>query len=166
MEAALVLPVFFLLLLGTFEFGLVFSTYHTMVGAAREGARYAVTPNPFDASNPYSLPSNDQIAAKVCDKIRAGVFGTGQISACRGGSPATIASGTCPAASGAQPTLSGENVYVGQCTVAVPLPYNCKGTLQCGLETYTQVAVHRTVQLFWGWQIPLTATAVMRQEAN
>ena len=163
-EAALVLPAFFLLLLGIFEFGLLFSTYHSMVGAVREGARYAVTPDPFDASNPYSLPTNAQIAAKVCDKIQAGVFGVGQISACTGNAPGSISSGTCPSASGTQPNFSADNVYVGQCTVTVPLPYNCKGTQVCGKENYTQVAVRRTVQLFWGWQIPLTATAVMREE--
>ncbi|HET7747851.1 MAG TPA: TadE/TadG family type IV pilus assembly protein [Terriglobales bacterium] len=166
LETAVVLPVFFLLLFGLFEFGLVFSAYHTMVGAAREGARYAVTPNPFDTTNPYSLPTNSQVAAKVCDKVSAGVFGTGQITACNGGSPATLSTGACPSASGSQPTVSSENIYLGQCTVAVPLPYTCKGTSSCGIETYEQVAVHRTVQLFWGWKIPLTATAVMRSEGN
>jgi Flp pilus assembly protein TadG len=166
LETALVLPVFFLLLFGIFEFGLIFSAYHTMAGAVREGARYAVTPNPFDSTNPYSLPTSTQIAAKVCDKVSAGVFGIGQISACTGGAPATLATGTCPAASGSQPRLSTENVYLGQCTVAVPLPYTCKGTSSCGIETYEQVAVHRTLQLFWGWKVPLTATAVMRSEGN
>ena len=165
-ETALVFPVFFLLLLAIFEFGLIFRSYHTMVGAVREGARYAVTPNPFDATNPYSLPTSTQVAAKVCDKVRAGMFGIGQISACNGGAPATLATGTCPSASGTQPALTTENVYIGQCTVAVPLPYNCKGTVSCGLETYEQVEVHRTVQLFWGWSFPLTASAVMRSEAN
>jgi Flp pilus assembly protein TadG len=168
-EAALVLPVFFLLLMAILEFGLLFSAYHSMVGAVREGARYAVTPDPFDTAPgmAYSLPTNDQIAAKVCDKIRAGVFGVGQISACNGGSPAPLGTGTCPAASGTQPTLTGENVYIGQCTVTVPLPYNCKtASGSCGTETYEQVEVHRTVQLFWGWQIPLTTAAVMRLETN
>ena len=165
-ETALVLPVFFLLLLAIFEFGLVFSAYHTMVGAVREGARYAVTPNPFDSTTPYSLPTSSQVAAKVCDKVSAGVFGAGQITACNGGAPAALSTGTCPSASGSQPTLSSENVYLGQCTVAVPLPYTCKGVSSCGTETYEQVAVHRTVQLFWNWKIPLTATAVMRSEGN
>ncbi len=167
-ETALVLPVFFLLFLSIFEFGLIFSTYHTMVGAVREGARYAVMPNPFDTAPgmAYSLPTNNQIATKVCDKIRAGVFGTGQIAACNNGVPATLATGTCPSASGTQPALTADNVYLGQCTVAVPLPYNCKGISSCGIETYQQVEVHRTVQLFWGWQLPLTASAVMRSEAN
>ncbi|HEU5336902.1 MAG TPA: TadE family protein [Terriglobales bacterium] len=168
-EAALVLPVFFLLLLGIFEFGLIFSAYHSMLGAAREGARYAVAPDPFNAAAgmAYALPTPAQVASKVCDKIQAGVFGVGQITACRGGSPGTLANATCPSASGTQPSLSSDNVYIGQCSVAVPLPYTCKTvTGGCGSELYLQVAVRRTVQLFWGWRIPLTATAVMRSEAN
>ncbi len=168
-EAALVLPAFLLLVMAILEFGLLFSAYHTMVGAVREAARYAVTPNPFDTAPgmAYQLPSNDQIAAKVCEKIRAGVFGVGQISACTGGSPAALSTGMCPAASGTQPTVNTENVYIGQCTVAVPLPFRCATPSGwCGTESYQQVAVHRTIQLFWGWQIPLTATAVMRSEQN
>ncbi len=168
-EAALVLPVFFLLLLGIFEFGLIFSAYHSMLGAAREGARYAVAPDPFNTATgmAYALPSAAQVAAKVCDKIQAGVFGVGQITACTGGSPGTLATGTCPSASGTQPSLSSDNVYLGQCSVAVPLPYNCKTVAGgCGCVSYQQVVVRRTVQLFWGWSIPVTATAVMRSEAN
>src|SRR5579872_2797916 len=117
-EAALVLPIFFLLVLAIFEFGLVFSVYHTMVGAVREGARYAVTPNPFDTTPnmAYSLPTSAQVAAQVCDKIRAGIFGVGQISACTGGSPATLATGACPAALFFKDTATTENIYIGQCT--------------------------------------------------
>jgi Flp pilus assembly protein TadG len=44
LEAALVLPVLFLLLMATFEFGAILSAYETMVSAVREGARYAVAP--------------------------------------------------------------------------------------------------------------------------
>jgi Flp pilus assembly protein TadG len=160
-EAALVLPAFFLLVLAIFEFGLVYSAYQTMLGAAREGARYAVIPDP-NSTPPYTLPQNSDVATQVCNKIQAGVFGVGNITACTGGTPGTIASGTCPAASGTQPTLSAENVYIGQCTVTVNI-----GSLKNeGTETYVQVAVRRKVQLFWGWQIPITAYAVMRSEAN
>src|SRR5579862_843111 len=45
LETALVLPVFFLLLLAIFEFGLVYSAYQSMVGGVREGARYAAATN-------------------------------------------------------------------------------------------------------------------------
>lgn len=161
-EAALVLPVFFLLLLAIFEFGLVYSAYESMLGAAREGARYAVTPDPNSTPNPYALPANTDVATRICSKIQAGVFGVGNITACNGGAPDTIASGTCPAASGTQPTLTKENIYIGQCTVII----NLGNLTNEGTETYIQVAVRRKIQLFWGWQIPISAYAVMRSEAN
>src|SRR5258708_26887206 len=43
-EAALVLPVMFMMLLGIFWFGQAFSIYGTITHAAREGARAAVAP--------------------------------------------------------------------------------------------------------------------------
>ena len=151
-EAALVLPVFFLLLMGIFEFAIVFSAYHSMEGAAREGARTAVVPNP---NSGYTLPSNSTVANAVCAKLQAGVFGANNVSACNGGAVNTTAA--CPA-NGVPPSkLTLENVYVSTCTVAVP---------EGGTENYIQVAVHRNLQLFWGWNLPLTARAIMRSEAN
>src|SRR5690348_4996530 len=64
-EAALVLPVLFLLLLAIFEFGLVYSTYQTMTGAVREGARYAAATN----AN-LGTPSAAQVAQVVCNYIQ------------------------------------------------------------------------------------------------
>src|SRR4030088_400709 len=43
-EAALVLPLMFMILLGIFWFGQAFSIYGTITHAAREGARAAVAP--------------------------------------------------------------------------------------------------------------------------
>jgi Flp pilus assembly protein TadG len=151
-EAALVLPVFFLLVLGIFEFGIMLSAYHSMEGAAREGARVAVVPNP---STGYTLPSNSTVASAVCAKLQAGVFRASNVTACNGGAVNTAA--PCPANGVPPSTLTAENVYVSTCTVAVP---------EGGTENYIQVAVHRNLQLFWGWQFPLTARAVMRSEAN
>ena len=159
-EAALVLPVFFLLLLAILEFGLVYSTYQTMVGGVREGARYAAATNANLGS-----PSAAQVAQVVCNYIQAGVFGIGNISACSsGGTPSTLTTGTCPSTSSPPSGLTTENVYVGQCTVPVVLSKKC--TPSCGNEVFREVVVHRTVQLMWGWQIPLTAYAVMRSETN
>ena len=159
-EAALVLPAFFLLLLAIFEFGLVYSTYQTMAGAVREGARYAAATNANLGS-----PSAAQVAQVVCNYIHAGVFGIGNISACSsGGTPSTLTSGTCPSSSSPPSGLTTENVYLGQCTVPVVLSKNC--TPSCGNEVFQEVVVHRTVQLMWGWRIPLTAYSVMRSEAN
>jgi Flp pilus assembly protein TadG len=152
-EAALVLPVFFLLLLGIFEFGIIMSAYHTMVAAAREGARVAVIPDP---KNFYNLPNDATVAAAVCNKLQASVFGITNVSACNGGAVSNTA--TCPPYSGKPPALSTETVYINRnCTLAVP---------EGGTETYIQVAVHRQIQLFWGWQFPLTTRAFMRSEAN
>lgn len=160
MEAALVLPAFFLLLMAVFEFGLVFSAYHTMVGAAREGARVAVAPDP---ANSYLLPDGGTVASKVCQKLQAGVFGA--IASC-GSYPASTpnSTATCPPfAGGTPPKLTTEDVYVNSprmgnaCTMTVP---------EGGTEDYVQVAVHRKVRLFWGWQFPLTVRAVMRSEGN
>jgi Flp pilus assembly protein TadG len=159
-ESALVLPVFFLLLLAIFEFGLVYSTYQTMAGAVREGARYAAATNANLAS-----PSAAQVSQVVCNYIQTGVFGIGNISACSsGGTPSSLTSGTCPSSSSPPTGLTTENVYVGQCTVPVTLSKKCSPS--CGNEVFQEVVVHRTVQLMWGWQIPLTAYAVMRSEAN
>ena len=43
-EAALVLPIVFMLMLGIFWFGQAFRIYGTITHAAREGARAAVAP--------------------------------------------------------------------------------------------------------------------------
>ena len=40
-ESAIVLPVFFIVLIGIMEFGLVFHNYLTLQNAVREGARFA-----------------------------------------------------------------------------------------------------------------------------
>lgn len=151
-EATIVLPVLFLMIMGLFEFALIYSSYQTMVGAVREGARVAVTPNP---SASYALAGSSVVATTVCSKLQAGVFGNTNVSACNAG---TIGSVSCPA-SGSRPSgLTTNNVYYNaSCTYSVP---------EGGTEQYVVVAVRRSLQVFWGWNIPLTAYAVMRSEAN
>ena len=152
LEAAVVLPVVFLLIMGLIEFALVYSSYQTMVGAVREGARVAVTPNP---SASYALPGSNAVATAVCSKLQAGVFGASNVSACNAG---TIGAVSCPSNGSKLSGLSADNVYYNaSCTYAVP---------QGGTEKYVIVAVRRSLQLFWGLQIPVTASAVMRSEAN
>src|SRR5919204_5195360 len=97
-EAALVLPVFFLLLLAIFEFALIMSAYHSMVAAAREGARVAVIPDP---KNGYALPPDATVATAVCNKLQPGGFGTRNVSACNGGT--VIHAGNCQPYSGKPP---------------------------------------------------------------
>src|SRR5437867_1874134 len=153
-EAALVLPVFFLLLMAIFEFGIIMSAYHSMVAAVREGARVAVIPDP---KNGYALPTDAAIATAVCSKLKPGVFGANNVSACNGGTVSNAVD--CPPFADKPPALTTNAVYVNKNCPPIAVP-------EGGTETYVQVAVHRQVQLFWGWQFPLTARAFMRSEAN
>jgi Flp pilus assembly protein TadG len=60
-EAAVTLPVLFLFLFAILEFGRASNLYHVATNAAREGARYAVTPSPGTST----LPSAGQVQSDV-----------------------------------------------------------------------------------------------------
>jgi Flp pilus assembly protein TadG len=74
-EAALVLPIVFMIMLGIFWFGQAFSIYGTITHAAREGARSAVAPicatcgtpldSPTVAQNAVNALQNALLAAKL-----------------------------------------------------------------------------------------------------
>jgi len=71
-EAAAVLPVMFMIILGIFWFGQAFSYYGTITRAAQEGARAAVAPScttcstPVDPStNAYNAVQNSLLAAHL-----------------------------------------------------------------------------------------------------
>jgi Flp pilus assembly protein TadG len=74
-EAALVLPIVFMLMLGIFWFGQAFRIYGTITHAAREGARTAVAPlcatcgpplnSPAVAQNAVNALQNALLAAKL-----------------------------------------------------------------------------------------------------
>src|SRR6267154_1968595 len=74
-EAALVLPIVFMLMLGIFWFGQAFRIYGTITHAAREGARAAVAPlcatcgtaltSPAAAQNAVTALQNALLAAKL-----------------------------------------------------------------------------------------------------
>lgn len=68
-EAALVLPIVLLLLMGIYWFGLAFHTYATINYAAREGARTAITSTCATCSNNAS--SDDDIVAKITSALQA-----------------------------------------------------------------------------------------------
>jgi Flp pilus assembly protein TadG len=71
-EAALVLPLMFMILLGIFWFGQAFRIYGTLTHAARQGARAAVAPvctsctaGNTPAQNAYGAVQNALLAAKL-----------------------------------------------------------------------------------------------------
>jgi Flp pilus assembly protein TadG len=81
-EFALLLPVLLLIVVGTIEFGRVYSEFQVFNGAAREGARCAaVQSTPFSdcevqdridsSATPYD-PANDATVSVVCDDNTVG----------------------------------------------------------------------------------------------
>ena len=62
-ESAIILPVFFLLLFGVFEASRFMNTQQVLTNAAREGARFAVTP----LTQTNTLPSSGEITTRVND---------------------------------------------------------------------------------------------------
>ena len=68
-EAAIVLPMVFMLLLGIYWFGRAYNTYATITHAAREGARAATAQTCALCGNTALLP--DQVATRVSQALQA-----------------------------------------------------------------------------------------------
>jgi len=68
-ETAVVLPLLLSLLIGIFWVGRAYSVYETMSHAAREGARFAVSPTCVSCGNAY--PSDDEIREVVTRSLEA-----------------------------------------------------------------------------------------------
>jgi hypothetical protein len=67
-EAALVIPIFFMLMLGIYWFGRAFNTYATINHAAREGARVATASS--SACVACSSPNTPLTANQVADQVK------------------------------------------------------------------------------------------------
>jgi len=74
LEFALVLPLILLLFVGSFEFGLLFLTYHTVQNAGREGVRLAVVLSDLEDNDP-----------RVIDRVSGLLPDTGLYSTFEGG---------------------------------------------------------------------------------
>jgi len=70
-EAALVLPLAFMVLLGIYWFGRAFNTYATINSAAREGARVAVAQTCGTCASPNSAPATTTVASTVTQTMQA-----------------------------------------------------------------------------------------------
>jgi Flp pilus assembly protein TadG len=78
-EAALVLPIFFMILLGIYWFGRAFNTYATINHAAREGARVGVAQTCAACGN--TPPSVTAIGTQVAAALQASSLDPGQATA-------------------------------------------------------------------------------------
>lgn len=100
-EAALVLPLVFMLLLGIYWFGRAFNTYATINHAAREGVRYAVAQSCASCGN--GSPTIGAIADQVKQALQASRLDPTKVvtpssvpTACGGGNASCSASTTDP----------------------------------------------------------------------
>lgn len=94
-EAALVLPIFFMIMLGIYWFGRAFNVYATINHAAREGARVASAQTCATCGTPNGQPSPDTVAGLVKQALQASSLDPGQVTnlgtartACGGGTAA------------------------------------------------------------------------------
>src|SRR5271167_4371229 len=78
-EAALVLPILFMLLLGIYWFGRAFNVYSTINHAAREGARAAVAQSCATCGSPNQPLSPNKVAAQVAQALQASSLDPGQV---------------------------------------------------------------------------------------
>ena len=157
LEAALVLPLFFLLVLAIIGFGLAFSSYQSLVTASREGARYGVAPL---ANANYALPTANQIAQRSCGYLQTGVLGgLTQCSNYGTGTPPTITGCTDTAL-----TTGTDNIYVGFVPVTYAVAYTGGGGTNV-TQADVVVGIRKTVPVL-GFNLRLTACSLMRSENN
>ena len=77
-EAAIVLPLVFMLLLGIYWFGRAYNIYATITYAAREGARAATASSSATLGNTVLTP--DQVAARVSQALQASKLNPNQVT--------------------------------------------------------------------------------------
>lgn len=92
-EAAAVLPLMFMVLLGIFWFGQAFSLYGTITRAAQEGARAGAAPYCTTCSSPQTAAANAEAAVKSAMTIANLDFTKAQQPA----SPPSFPAGSCGA---------------------------------------------------------------------
>lgn len=157
-EAALALPLFFLLVLGIIWFGLAFSSYQSLVTAAREGARYGVAPL---ANANYALPTASEIAQRSCNYLQTGVLGgLSQCSSYGASTPPTITGCTDTTL-----TTGADNIYVGFVPVTYTVAYTGSNQTATLNQNDVVVGIRKTVPVL-GFNLHLTTCSLMRSENN
>jgi hypothetical protein len=106
-EAALVLPIFFLIMLGIYWFGRAFNTYATINHAAREGARAAVAQTCATCGSPNISLTTDKIADQVNQALQASSLDPNQVQNLAGSRTACSGLGTssCQKPSAGKPQI-------------------------------------------------------------
>jgi TadE-like protein len=122
-EAALVIPIFFMILLGIYWFGRAFNSYATINHAAREGALAASMATCASCGNQQASQSN--VAGVVTAALKASGLDPGQILPY---APSTTAS-----CGGIATSCTSTVNNVGLCTNAQLTPVAAPGSPVCGV---------------------------------
>jgi len=138
-EAALVLPIFFMIMLGIYWFGRAFNTYATINHAAREGARLGTAQTCATCgATPNQQPTADQIAAQVKQSLQASSLDPGQVT--NVGEPATRAACGGGTTACQVPGVVGNPQICVYYNVQLPnsLPPSGSGAPACGVSVQFQ----------------------------
>jgi Flp pilus assembly protein TadG len=134
-EAAFVLPLVFMLLLGIYWFGRAYNTYATITQAAREGARVAVASNCATCTTgggPNTPPTPAQIATAVTQTLQASHLDPAQINVY---APSATFCGGLTSATACSPAASNNNITI--CS-SVQLNPGTTGPQVCGVSVSFQ----------------------------
>jgi hypothetical protein len=94
-EAAVVLPIAFLILLGIFWFGRAYNVYATVTHAAAEGARVAAESTCATCPAQTPAQANAAVVAQITSILQADNLSMGQIQPYKPASYATLPPGAC-----------------------------------------------------------------------
>lgn len=161
-EAALVLPIALMVLLGIYWFGRAFNTYATINDAAREGARYAVVQTCATCGNAPNSGTAANVAQVVTQTMQASSVDPGQIKAY---TPARL-----KFCNGSQATNCSASGNINVCTnVQLQNPPN--GTTGLGAQACGVAVAFQYPYQFWlpftslnNQQLILTADVQMAEE--
>ncbi len=125
-EAAVVLPLVFMLLLGIYWFGRAYNIYATITHAAREGARVAVAASCATCGN--TAPTAAAIANQVTQTLQASKIDPTQI----GASTPPLSLPPCPGSSPPNTCQLDSTTNITICTNVLLTPTASTGPSACG----------------------------------
>jgi hypothetical protein len=146
-EAALVLPIAFMILLGIYWFGRAFNIVGTINHAAREGARVAVANSCATCVPPNGPPLLTTIAGNVDSALKAANMNPGSVI------PTNLTYTACPPAAGNAACTTTSNIQVCQNVQLQSSIPAASGNPACGI----------TVDFQYPWEMALPFTSVNGQ---
>ncbi len=142
-EAAFVLPILFMFLIGILEFGRAYNEYQVLTNAAREAARFAVAPTPGTSGQ---LPCNGGSNCAAVQQVATSFLNSAGIT------PATAPTNTTIACSSFTNPITGNTLNEYCTSVTVTAPFS--------------ILAPKLLFGNSGISVNMSSTATMRQETN